>query len=185
MQISRLISQNVVDERICSWITPDFSTTTRNYVVVSSIMMMGTLQAYFVYKAYMWCGIPYVTLLGTKQDYEEILSRLQKLALFGEELTAFSGLLKPIIKNFIQSFDDPDHSDVVSFWQNICRENNGSGSSDYTGWITAFRFKGAGRSTLVDQGCVWMESTMDRLTYKMYRMDSPELQCISTTMERR
>jgi hypothetical protein len=46
LQISKLISANVVDDEICKWITPDFSTTTKHDVVVASILMMGTLQKY-------------------------------------------------------------------------------------------------------------------------------------------
>lgn len=92
-----LISKNVVDDDICRWITPDFSTATKDDVVVANIMMMGTLQAYFSYVCRMTCGIPSVTLLGTQEDYEEILRRLDKLAYYGKEPETFADLLRPIM----------------------------------------------------------------------------------------
>ncbi|KAK8103197.1 hypothetical protein PG984_016343 [Apiospora sp. TS-2023a] len=78
-KIRCLISKNVVDDEICGWITPDFSTTTKDDIVVANIMMMGALQAYFRYVCRITCGIPSVTLLGIKQDYEEILRRLENV----------------------------------------------------------------------------------------------------------
>ncbi|KAK8023592.1 hypothetical protein PG993_011658 [Apiospora rasikravindrae] len=139
-QISDLISENVVDDEICGWIKPAFSITTGDDVVVANIMVMGTLQAYFSFSCMMICGIPSVTLQGTKQDYEEILRRLDKLAYYGEEPDAFSDLLRPVVRCFIRSFEEPEHPDVRRFWEMICDEHRGSGMDYYSGWITAFCF---------------------------------------------
>ncbi|KAF7537479.1 hypothetical protein G7054_g3651 [Neopestalotiopsis clavispora] len=139
-KIGGLISDNVVDKEVCRWITPDFSTTLQHDITVASIVMMGTLQAYFKYRALITCGIPSVTLLGTKEDYELILARLEKFTMYGEEPTTFRALLEPVIRNFIRSFDEPEHAEVINFWQKICHYNRGSGFNSYTGWITAFCF---------------------------------------------
>ena len=40
------------------------------------------------------CGIPSVTLLGEKDDYEQILMRLEKLCEYGSEPTTFCNMLK-------------------------------------------------------------------------------------------
>lgn len=139
-RIGGLIAKNVVDGEICRWITPDFSTTTGDDVVVANIMMMGTLQAYFRYECLIMCGIPSVTLLGTKQDYEEILRRLDKLAHYGKEPEASADLLRPVLRCFVRSFDEPAHPDVRGFWGRICDLHSGSGFDYYSGWITAFCF---------------------------------------------
>ncbi|KAK8068540.1 hypothetical protein PG996_007652 [Apiospora saccharicola] len=139
-KIRCLISKNVVDDETCRWITPDFSTTTKDDAVVANIMMMGTLQAYFRYSCRMTCGIPSVTLLGIKQDYEEILRRLDKLTIYGKESGAFAEMLRPILRGFIRSFDEPEHPDVRDFWEKICDERRGSGFHYCSGWITAFCF---------------------------------------------
>ncbi|KAK8074285.1 hypothetical protein PG994_005184 [Apiospora phragmitis] len=118
-QIRGLISESVVDDEHHDG----------DNVVVAHVMMMGTLQAYFRY------AIPSVTLLGTKQDYEEILRRLDRRARHGEEPGAFSDLLRPVVRCLIRGFDEPGHPDVRSFWEKICDEHHGSGFSYYTGSI--------------------------------------------------
>ncbi|KAI1856066.1 hypothetical protein JX265_011963 [Neoarthrinium moseri] len=69
-------------------------------------------------------------------DYEEILRRLDKLALYVKEPTQFGNLLKPTITLFIRSFDEPDNQQIIDFWGQICDEEHGSGFDTYTGWIT-------------------------------------------------
>jgi hypothetical protein len=87
------------------------------------------------------CGIPSITLLGTKEDYLAILLRLDKLDEFGHEPTVFAKLLRPVVKHFANAFDmieegktpDPD------FWGKICHyHSGGSGPSYISGWLSAF-----------------------------------------------
>ncbi|KAK8070445.1 hypothetical protein PG997_010648 [Apiospora hydei] len=167
--ISDLISENVVDDEICGWIKPAFSTTTGDDVVVANIMMMGTLQAYFRFMCMMTCGIPSVTLQGTQQDYEEILRRLDKLAYYGEEPDAFSDLLRPVVRCFIRSFDEPEHPDVRSFWEKICDEHHGSGMDYYSGWITAFCFWNGQGERQVFPGKGWL---LEDMGYGSVRMEN-------------
>ncbi|KAF2120265.1 hypothetical protein BDV96DRAFT_674566 [Lophiotrema nucula] len=102
--------------------------------------MMGTLKAYFSYKAVITCGIPTATLEGKKLDYELFLKRLDKLCEYGTEPKAFSKLLRPILQGFIDTFDDPESDSVKAFWKQICDYEGGSGMCYYSGWITAFCF---------------------------------------------
>jgi len=82
------------------------------------------------------CGLPSVALQGTKQDWENILSRIDKLDSFGEEPTKWASLLRPILRRFVDAFDGQRD---IDFWQRIChRHSGGSGPSRYSGWITAF-----------------------------------------------
>jgi hypothetical protein len=54
------------------------------------------------------CGIPRVTLEGEKKDWENILTRLEKLKEYGDETTAWYHLLVPVISRFVGAFDNPD-----------------------------------------------------------------------------
>lgn len=86
------------------------------------------------------CGIPSITLLGEKSDYESLLVRLEKLATLGHEPHTVARLLRPILTQFIKAFDEPP---VMDFWTKICHYNGGSGSTYIGGWITAFCAWGA------------------------------------------
>ncbi|KAL8939452.1 MAG: hypothetical protein Q9216_003340 [Gyalolechia sp. 2 TL-2023] len=140
-QMSELIEQNVVDPELRQWMMPAFTTTTKNDVVIASILLMGSTQKYFDFKCTLMCGLPSVTLLGNKADWELILARLEKLKEYGKEPTEFYSLLRPVVLRFVQSFDAPLSKETIDFWQRIIDDHPfGSGSSQYSGWITAFCF---------------------------------------------
>jgi len=81
------------------------------------------------------CGIPSITLLGEKSDYESLLARLGKLSIFGQEPHTLCRLLTPILTHFVNVFDAPP---VPEFWNKICHYKGGSGGPYIGGWITAF-----------------------------------------------
>lgn len=139
-----LIDQNIVDPELRSWILPSFTTTTNTDQVVASVLMMGMMQKYFEYIFNpVTCGIPTITLLGEKSDYEDILRRIEKLTEYGKEPTRFAELLRPILKYCIATFScsaaSPDAA-VVDFWSRIVHYSSGSGFDSLSGWITAFSF---------------------------------------------
>ncbi|KAK3695834.1 hypothetical protein B0T22DRAFT_373112 [Podospora appendiculata] len=139
-QMTHLLQENVLDPDLRAWIMPDFSTTTDNDLVVASILMMGSLQAYFTYFCVTSCGIPSVTLLGERADWEKLLGRLDGLPRLGKEPTTFATLLRPIIRRFIASFDNPADSELLDFWARSVDVEEGSGADTLSGWITAFCF---------------------------------------------
>lgn len=140
-QMTQLLDDNILDKEYREWIMPRFSTSALKDEVVASIIMMASMQKYFDYKLCLLCGLPSVTLLGEKSDYEQILQKLDKLPSLGREPAQFADVLRPVIKRMIRTFEDPQDESVISFWQRILDvERNGSGSSWYTGWVTAFCF---------------------------------------------
>ncbi|KAI1742870.1 hypothetical protein F4680DRAFT_385285 [Xylaria scruposa] len=166
LKIGDLMEENIVDPELRRWITPAFSTTTQHDVVISSIVMMGMLQHYFKYTCFATCGIPSITLLGEKSDYEKILARLDKLEQYGDEPSAFTRLLKPILRRFMSSFDEPNRQEVRDFWRDICSVESMSGSDKYNGWISAFCFwDSQGKSQLSSQSRLkeWYERDDDWL----------------------
>lgn len=86
--ITKEIEKNVVDPSLRAWIMPEFSTTTINDTIVCSVVMMATLKKYFSWTGGACCGIPRVTLEGEKDDWENILARLEKLKEYGLQTIA-------------------------------------------------------------------------------------------------
>ncbi|KAJ4994164.1 hypothetical protein SVAN01_00641 [Stagonosporopsis vannaccii] len=139
--MTSLIQKNVKDPDLQSWIMPDFSTTTDSDRAVAAVLMMGAMQKYFSYGVCLTCGIPSVTLLGERDDWEKIYHKLNKLSEFGDEPTTFADLLRPVLRNFIATFDSkPEPSaEVLDFWSKIADRRSGGSGPDYlSGWITAF-----------------------------------------------
>eukprot|EP00028_Trichosphaerium_sp_Am-I-7-wt_P005993 CAMPEP_0168539038 /NCGR_PEP_ID=MMETSP0405-20121227/21576_1 /TAXON_ID=498012 /ORGANISM="Trichosphaerium sp, Strain Am-I-7 wt" /LENGTH=62 /DNA_ID=CAMNT_0008568497 /DNA_START=19 /DNA_END=204 /DNA_ORIENTATION=- len=58
------IQKNLKDDQIRSWVIQDFTTTTATDKVVSSVLLMASMQKYFSFGMCLTCGIPNVTLLG-------------------------------------------------------------------------------------------------------------------------
>ena len=140
-RMSRLVEENVVDPGLRQWVMPAFTTTTRQDNVTASILLMGVTQKYFDFRCIIMCGLPSVTLLGEKADWELIHRRLDKLETFGVEPSQFCNLLRPVLSRFVKSFDEPASEDTIDFWQRIAHyHRGGSGPSYYSGWITAFCF---------------------------------------------
>ncbi|OQV19521.1 hypothetical protein BV898_06508 [Hypsibius exemplaris] len=140
-QMGHLIQKNVIDPSLRKWIIPDFTTTTSNDRIVSSVIMMATLKAYFSYGMSLSCGLPEVTLLGEREDWQKLLTRLDKLPSFGNETSQWAKLLKPVLTRFVSAFDQPDSKENKDFWQTIVHYKVGGSGPDYlSGWITAFCF---------------------------------------------
>ena len=131
-----LLDDNLVDKDLATWIIPQFSTTTRIDKTVSAMLFMASMKSYFDYAFVMLCGIPNVTLDGTKQDWIDIQLRLEKLDSWDDDTRAWKRLLAPVIAKFIAAFDGEVDRD---FWSHIVHEKSyGSGSKAIGGWITAF-----------------------------------------------
>ncbi|KAF1968131.1 hypothetical protein BU23DRAFT_602436 [Bimuria novae-zelandiae CBS 107.79] len=136
-----MIQANVKTPDLQAWIMPSFSTTTECDRAVASILIMGAMQEYFGLRMTMVCGLPSVTLLGERNDWENILQRLDMLHKFGDEPAAFAQLLRPVIRSLIESFDSEPTASVLEFWGRIAHhESGGSGPSYLSGWIAAFCF---------------------------------------------
>ncbi|KAK6358181.1 hypothetical protein TWF730_007534 [Orbilia blumenaviensis] len=139
VQMGELIEQNVIDPDLRTWLVPNFTTTEENDKIVSSVLMMSTLQSYFSYGIGLACGLPGVTMLGEKSDWETLLKKIDKFETFGPEPTLFAKLLRPILKRFVTCFEDPESPEMKDFWQTVVsRHGGGSGPRYIGGWITAF-----------------------------------------------
>ncbi|CAL8075332.1 unnamed protein product [Orchesella dallaii] len=127
------IHKNLVDPQVKDWVFPNFSTTTENDKVTVGVVFMASMKKYFKYKFGMLCGIPWITLDGTTQDWQNILGRLEKLKEY--DLQPWYELLHPIIKKFVAA---KKGKNSPKFWRAIVDRYAGSGFDYISGWITAF-----------------------------------------------
>ncbi|KAF1998657.1 hypothetical protein P154DRAFT_523939 [Amniculicola lignicola CBS 123094] len=138
------IQQRVKTDWLLEWILPNFTTTTETDVMTANVLMMGLMKAYFKYVGGIICGLPSVTLLGEKKDWEKLLAKLDRLKDFGAEPTQYGNQLRPIFSRFVQTFDKPDDSEIRKFWNNIIHAtpSNICGLPPYylTGWLMGFYY---------------------------------------------
>jgi hypothetical protein len=120
----------------------DFSNTTPVDAASSHITLMSICQHYFEYRMMGGCGIPWIELLGTVQDWVHLREKAEGLREFGiasEErgLTHFREWIEcllPLLDQFVAAAQGrPD----IAFWGSVCNENAGSGErgAPMTGWI--------------------------------------------------
>ncbi|KAK2463060.1 hypothetical protein APHAL10511_004715 [Amanita phalloides] len=152
-EMTRLMETQIIDPGLRDWIIPTFSTTTTTDTTIYAMVMMASLKQYFSYTFGLMCGIPQVTLEGKKEDWEAMLSRLDKLKEYGEATTAWYHLLRPVVSRFVAAYDAPHSKDNLNFWNRVAHvESMGSGPSYLTGWITAFCFFDADGSQTKSEG---------------------------------
>jgi hypothetical protein len=77
--------------------------------------MMGLTKSYFSFYDPMTCGIPSITLLGEKADWERLERKLERLVDFGEEPTDYASRIRPLLLRIIASFDNPSSSATRDF----------------------------------------------------------------------
>ena len=67
-------------------LTPNFSTTTYDSKIVCKISIMGAFKKYFNYEMHLvGCGLPYIILEGTAEDYKKIIEKAKKLKQYNFE----------------------------------------------------------------------------------------------------
>ena len=99
--------------------TADFSTTGTTERIASQVVLMDVFKQYFNYQVlYIVCGIPYITLTGTPQDWQRVLSKTQKLKVY-QGVAPWVAQLEPILKEFVAASGGKPR---LAFWQSIVRQ---------------------------------------------------------------
>jgi len=124
-------------KELSGMLVSDFSTTTQTSKIVSQITVMETVKEYFTYKVLMFsCGIPKITIEGTKEDWEKILVKIKYISKFN--LQWWTSELEPIIEQIIET--KKGHFDN-SFWMNMVKahtEKKYGSPTTIDGWIIKF-----------------------------------------------
>jgi hypothetical protein len=111
-EFSDKLSEYIGEKR--DLIVCNFSTTTPMDKTVSELVLMESMKNYFSYTCMTMCGIPEITLLGTKEDWVNIKQRVKDISQF--ELEWWTSKLEPLLDEFIAVFDDKINR---SFWSSI------------------------------------------------------------------
>lgn len=118
-------------------LTPNFSTTTPVSLSVGQISIMSALKHYFKYKVLMGgCGLPYVTIEGSIEDWQKINQKLEDLKKY--KLEFWIDKLIPIINKIIETKKGNIDKE---FWLRMIKIKDDNGMYDpgfVDGWFTNF-----------------------------------------------
>jgi hypothetical protein len=86
-------------------------------------------------------GIPSITLSGVQSDWELLVQKLNKLEGLGGQPASYSHRLRPILKRFVMTFQEPNSREAREFWDNAIIQRSQSSpdlSHVLTGWLGGF-----------------------------------------------
>lgn len=134
-EFTSLIRGNVFPQ-ILPLIDSRFSTTTKVDQTVMNIAVMDMNKCYFEYSMVCGCGIPWIELLGTAQDWQVLREKVESLRFLG--LDAWLDALTEVLGHFERAVKG-DIGDG-SFWRSVVFLMGGSGmiGDPITGWLQAF-----------------------------------------------
>ncbi|KAG6843844.1 hypothetical protein H0H87_012615, partial [Tephrocybe sp. NHM501043] len=125
IQMTGEVQKNVKDPSLVPRVIPVFTTTTPHDSVICLVPLMSTLKDY---QMMIECGLPFVTLEGTQDDWRSILTRVDKLHEFGDEPTEWAGMHRAILFRSVRAFDAGGPEADKEFWERIVHEERGSGT---------------------------------------------------------
>lgn len=113
-----------------NFFVPQFSTSTPINKTVFEITMLEAFKKKFVYVGESGCGIPKITIKGTKQDWQWIYDNLTQLNKL--DLQYWAEELKPIMQQFINASEGKVDK---PFWQSIYKKASEYNRYFISGWV--------------------------------------------------
>ena len=107
VRMTDMVEQNVVNPQLRTWIMPSFSTTADSDKVVAATLMMGSLQKYFSYRMSLCYGISSVTLLRNREDWEQLVIKLDNIPTLGKGPHNFCSSSPPGIRTLRSHLRSP------------------------------------------------------------------------------
>ena len=138
------ISKHVGKETIAN-LQSNFSTTNDTTLVVSQTSIMSAMKQYFKYEVlFAGCGVSYIILEGSLDDWKKIKSKLNYLSKFS--LDWWTNHLIPIIDNIIKTKEFYDvhkniNNELIEFWKGMIKVKDGYDMyrpAILNGWIIKF-----------------------------------------------
>lgn len=115
-----------------------FSTSTPDTATAISMAVMSAFQSYFTYTMFTRCGIAFIDLRGTVEDWTQLREKVQAIRAVDQICEHWSDRLLKHLDEFVRAA--AGQADA-SYWCNIYKwtNNRGSGVPGFiTGWITDF-----------------------------------------------
>ena len=112
--------EKYLGKELLNTLTPNFTTTDYNSTIIFKISIMNAFKKYFEYKIFgmSGCGIPYIILEGTFEDYENIISKAIKLKKY-----KFSWYIDRIIPHIKKMAEAKKGKIDTYFFQNIIQKS--------------------------------------------------------------
>lgn len=142
---TRQMRSNVKKKEVVDMVLSNFSTTGDDELITSRITLMNSMQKFFEFRMdEVICGIPYVTLQGTPDDWKKFAGKVRQLRDYG--LDWWADQLEPIAAEFVKaSQGNPDRE----FWKNIVKKTRPGelrgygcipmgGETKFDGWFLKF-----------------------------------------------
>lgn len=105
---------------------------TRADRMANAVALMSSVQKYFRYRVDTLCGIDTIHLLGTKQEWSDLLKMLPRG--LDTRLNMWCDVVQHILQHFVDAFDGKVDK---TFWRSMIKYNSGSGGDSVSGWILA------------------------------------------------
>ena len=100
-------------------LTPDFTTTTKETKIVGQISIMGAFKEYFDYRVDLCgCGIPYIILEGTSDDYKKIMNKASQLKKYN-----FGWYIDRIIPHINKMIEAKEGNIDIDYFKNIIQND--------------------------------------------------------------
>lgn len=157
-KLGRKMQEKTKAPWLAEWVAPGFSSSTPNDDLTAQALMMGVMQDYFEFRVELYCGLPSVSLRGTKADWERLRDKASRLREWGEEPAEYARVLAPILSRIVGTFDDADSAETREFWNDFIMVHHVPGdrciprSRKVRGWITGFSFWNSSGSPAVSRG---------------------------------
>jgi len=147
VQINKLMEE-YLGKTLLETLTANFSTSNYDSILISKISIMGAFKKYFDYEMFLCgCGIPYIILEGTADDYKKILEKTKNLSKYD-----FSWYTDRIIPHIQKMIDAKENKIDVEYFKDFVQNKKEtetkygpSGMSKYEvqvdficGWILDF-----------------------------------------------
>ena len=140
--------KSFLGEELVETLTPNFTTTDHDSTIVCKISIMAAFKKYFEYEMHLCgCGIPYIILEGTAEDYEKIIEKATKLKKY-----MFEWYIYGIIPEIQKMVEAKKGNIDINYFKNIVQDDtitkrvgalSGKGGHDVKfpilkGWILRF-----------------------------------------------
>ena len=108
------ISENIGHELI-DILTPNFTTSNEESIIAGKVSIMSTFSDFFDYEIDFSCGIPYIILEGSLNDWENILNKLKFLSKYDFDINEME-------KDIIEIINTKKGKIDLEFWSKIIME---------------------------------------------------------------
>ena len=124
--------KDYLGEELIDTLTPNFTTTDKDYLTICKMSIMGAFKEYFEYEMHeMGCGIPYIILEGNYEDYEKIIAKAEKLKKY-----KFDWYINRIIPHIKKMVEAKKGNIDYSFFKNIVEDSFEYESRDLSGHVS-------------------------------------------------